>query len=74
MGLVDRGAEQEMRRRRALRRLAVDLRQARLNATPAEAARLLFLVEDCADNSIEPDEARRHVLDMRRDQQARHAA
>lgn len=70
---ADLADERDRRRRKNLRVLAVDVRQARILASPAEVIGLERLVEDTQAGDLDPVEARGHVLTLRRIQAHREA-
>ncbi len=65
---ADLTAERERRERKAFQALAVDVRQARINATQAEIIGLDHLVGDCQARLITAAEAHRHVAALRDEQ------
>lgn len=62
---LDLQAERERRHAKAFRALARDIRQAALQATPAEVIGLNALLDDCQARRITAAEAHRHVARLR---------
>lgn len=71
---ADLTAERDRRERQAFRAVAVDIRQARINATTLEAIGLDGLADDCQARRTTAAEARSYVAyirDMQRDRKMR---